>query len=453
MAKSLELQIQGSSNFTFTVEGEFFPRREVVFKDAANPPVPTEIKDVWEFRGCRLVSSDGTVATLWTDFLAFLARLETRTAFPTYCRLVRDPAGTPAVVWTLGPSSYEGLKIEAVEAQPDALVPAGSYRSVIQCDIRISALKRLEDANGIVGWDQQVSVSYENGLRILEWRTRITTKEGTSAVTKAQTYAAIPASALGGDHSYLTNGTYGIEYVYTDADEQNTRTPTVCEAVSRIRQWGLTVSVTAAAGSPSTFAKSVSTKATPDETVVTTTAGAAGPNAASWVANQAPNSFTDSEVFVDSATNTATSVWTTRTARTILPARRWTIRVEVTGGKRPITYRRVSGGIAPAKFVGAAGPYKATVDVRVEKIGAFVGLVDLQFPGPMPEPWTLSVDESSETDPELIERGAAPAGSQDRWAREAHLVFYSPSTPAMTAGGQGLVSTIGAESPVTTYFR
>ena len=50
---TLHLEIHGPQVFRFDVPGAFEPRLEPVWKEAAEPPEVTEIREVWEIRGAR----------------------------------------------------------------------------------------------------------------------------------------------------------------------------------------------------------------------------------------------------------------------------------------------------------------------------------------------------------------------------------------------------------------
>lgn len=456
MAKNLRLEIQGGSgNFVFDVEGELLPQRDLVFKEATNPPVPVEIKDTWVVRGCRLVSSDGTPATLWTSLQAFLARLETRTAFPTYARLVRDPSGANVEVWKLGGGSagdgVEGFKIESVELRTDEGIPGATWLTVASVDLRMSCVRRFPvGAGGVVGWSQTVAVSYRDGLRRLEWRTRVTTLEGTSAVDVAKSLAVVPVAQLGGDHAYATNGPDGLDYSTPDADEPNSRTATVCEAVSAVQQFGLATGVTAPGLSPNDFRLDLTTKTTALETVTTLDAEARGPGSLRWVQQQAtliPDAD-ESEIREQRATNGATGTWRKSVARTIADLDLPQIGVVVTGGyNAPSVDFEETVSRRALLFLGPGLPWKCVATITVQKRGFFPKRESLKLPGPLGGKWIFSSLESSESEPERIERGVTP--SQDLYQRTATLVFYAVEDPDASSS---LVEQFRAATPVVSYL-
>jgi hypothetical protein len=297
MGKRIELQIEDASTtlgyFHFTVEGDWIPSLEPIY-NVGNPPVVAEIREVWNFTNLRIVTPDNTVPTMWTGPIAdFRSAFEERIAHPTFVRLVHDPRGSAEVtLLTLGPAAYEGLRIDLIEGAQDSEVPDSSNSTTSTWNITVSAVKKLPHAvTGIVGFVQRVAVSYENGLRILEWITTITTKEGTDARTKAEVYARIPDAALGGDHAFETNGPNGIDFEYTDADESQESTPripTVVVAVSRIRQYGESVGATGSGTGANFFQTWTEVRKTADDEETITFARAEGPNGKQYVTGKRP---------------------------------------------------------------------------------------------------------------------------------------------------------------------
>lgn len=430
MGAAVQLQI-GTAPFTFDVEGAYFPRLEAVYKEAANPRQVVALRETWEFRGCKILSADDTVASTWTKWLAFRASVASRTAHPTLARLVRDPAGAAATLVTLGPSTHEQFMIEVVEGETDELAPEASWRKVATCTLRVTAvLKNPEAVTGLVEWEQEVEVTYEDGRQGVEARTRITTAEGTSAVTKAQTYARLTASSFGANFLYETNGPDGIEYTVLDDDRPNSRVPTIVEAVSRIRGYGISFGTVTAGSAPSSVSYSVTTRRTTDddgaiETQVVTRAEARGPGAAAFVSSRRPSVYTDYEEFEDAALDLATGTWTER--RNTSGQKKPRFKVTITGGRAAEWEASMSG--PPIYFHGGQGAYTATVDVIREFTGTTAALDSLKLPGP-PEGWTVHQDESQEDDPELVQEGATAA--QNKWRRTIRLVFRCgvlPTTP------------------------
>lgn len=444
-SKRLQLVIRHpSGDLTFDLEGEWFPSMERVHKEGSDPPELEEIREAWEFRGCRLVSPDGTAGALWTSIGTLRSRLMDRTNAPTSLEIVRDPAGVPVTELTLGPPDYERFQIDALEGDQDPDVPDASWVTTATFTIRASAVAKYADANGIVGFRQEVSVSYPNGFRVLEWRTHIETQEGVSAVEKAKTYARIPASSLGGDHSYDTNGPDGIDYSYTDADEVSGRTPTVVDAVSRIRQWGTTIGATSGQGSPSTFSLEIRVTTTPEGKVTTTSASAVGPNARQWVERHKPAG----RLAESSETTTESGYAASWTVRSRVGAQRVDdIRVVVSPGERVELWRPIAGGFPPHVDIGAYGYWEAKVSIRSTAIGT--ELVD--FPGPLPAPWRLQRHLTQESEAE-VEGDRGVDKSQQVYGRSVELVYRSPVKPPERLPG-GILEAIRNAPRIRSYLE
>lgn len=437
MAKALELQLldaTGAVLVTFGVEGEWHPRLVFVRKAASEPPELQEIREAWEIRSCRVLSIDGSIPGLWSSLTGTLDACKTRGSAPiAAARLVLDPQGQKLEVLRLGPPMYERFALDEVEGLPDPEVPLASWLTLAALTVRISAVRRFADARGIVGWEQEVRTSWVNGLRVLEWRTKITTSEGTDAREKAKTFAVIPVSALGGDHTYDTSGPDGIDFVAIDSDELNpSRKPTVVEAVSRVRQWGVPTGVTAPGTGPTEVELTVTTKTTAAEESETTRAAARGPNALAWVLARAPDRFNEREVTHERATRTARGEWTLRRTRTKSDAGPLEdlgtrVEVEISGGARAIDTDPACGGYEPVLFIGAFGAWRATVTVTVEKRGQDLANKDLLLPPELEEPWLLDRNASTETDAAPAERGIQPG--QDLYRRRARLAYVSTKRP------------------------
>lgn len=452
MGKRIELQIQGSSNFAFDVEGEWLPSMEPEYR-TGNPsdgtaPRLSSIREVWTISGCRIRSSDETIATLWDEFLAFRARIQSASAHPTYVRIVRDPDSAAVVELTLGPSGYEDLRFESIESELDPLSKASTWNTTASFTIVVSAVSKYADANGIVGWDQEVSLSYPNGCRVLEWRTRITTEEGTSAITKAQAYARIPVASLGDDHSYDTNGPDGIDYVAADADEQNSRVPTVVEAVSRIQQWGVSVGVTSGQGSPSDYDLTVVTRTTPDETEILTTAAATGPNAQAWVLSKKPQNATEVERVDGQAKKFYQVTWVKRKGNNATdPTKSDVYTVSITGGHRVQLWRTTTAGHPPHLSIGGFTAMRVTVGIKTMKSGD----EDIDLPGLLGDPYILDANASEEGEA-VIEGDRQPDPAQNKYSRSARLVYRTATRPTAKDATREILTLIRAATRVKSYY-
>lgn len=446
MSAALQLQITYSGGtFTFAVEGEYLPRWEPTYKIAANPPVVTEMRKVWEFRQCRLIST--TVAGLWTDVSTLDTMLMARgTGHPTAAVLKRDPAGANVTLVTLGPATYEGFQIEA-EGETDAILPRASWRTSAAFTIRVSAVKRNAEAvTGIVDWDQRVAYRYEAGLAIVELVTRLSTLEDVSAVTKAQTYATLDVNDFGSDYTYETNGPYGIEFVYTDADEVNTRTPTVVECVSRLRQWGVNVGTSAPAGSPDSVGYEVLVRRTAKETITRYTISATGPNYLTWIASRKPTGSLAVDELVDrKESRSATGVYEQKVNAASAAGGVTEIVVDISGGYPALDFDAIAGGYEPVEYVGALLPWQATVTILVERVGGTGLPSELRLPAVLGDPWRLDRNASVEGEPYEVHEDDPPDGAQQKWKREAKLIYRAarapdgPLSPALRSG-QGVAS-------------
>lgn len=443
MGKRLELQIEDASTslgyYHFDVEGNITPSLETAY-NVGNPPTVAEVREVWEFAGVRLVSSDDTVDTLWTSSIAALrSALFERAAHPTYVRIVADPrsAASENAVFTLGPTGgYEGLRIEEIRGGPDPDVPEASWSRTASWTIVASAVKKLPDATtGIAILNQRTQTTYdEAGLRTLTWTTEITTQEGTSAITKAQTYARIPASALGGDHAYQTNGPDGIDFEPLDADEINSRTPTHVVAVSTIKQFGEAIGATDAQTSPGTYLYWYRTRREADYTETTYFAEAVGQNAAAYVASKAPTGdVTVDEAYTEPTGRRVSHLWIKRTDTGSAAGAQDEFRVRIVGASQVELWRQTTGLQPAHEDIGALTWWVCVVDVATKNTGS----EEFTLPGLLSPPWALQRHLSSETLAEpLGQRGADPGNT--RYVRHASLVYYSATPP--DTGGRPSVS-------------
>lgn len=449
-APRLQLEIQGApDHFRFDVPGPLEPRLEPVWKEASDPLEVVEVREVWEIPGARLVASDGDPATFWREWTAFLARLRVRGAgFPVWVRLIRDPAGAAEVVWSLGPPTHERFRIEQVSAKTDELAPAATWRVLVPVTLVVSAIQRFADPNGIVGWDQETSSRHDaGGLHVLEWRTRITTREGTSAVEKARRFGRIDQAPFGGSYTYDTNGPDGVEVVSTDADEANQRVPTSCVAVCRLKQWGVHVGTTGPGTSPTEVGYSTRTKVEKDERQTTYRATARGPGALAWVEGRRPTGPVESsEVFHEEATRYAEATWIVKEHAPVRPeGMRWQIQVEISGGHAAFDFEPVVGGFEPVLFEGALLPWRLTVSIKGTKRGGEGKKDELKLPALLPDPWLLDREASREKEPYVAEFGAEPAAHL--WAREATLAYFSARRPT-----ESPLKQLQDGQPVESYY-
>ncbi len=428
MGAAVQLQIvTASGTFVFDVQPGYFPRTEAEWKEAANPPEVVALRETWEFRQAKFVSADATVGSTWTKWLAFKAAIApsgTARARATSARLVRDPAGAAATLLTIGGSGWEGFRVEALEGETDETEPGASWRTVAACTLRVSAVSKHADANGIVGWEQSTDLTYENGLQVVELRTRITTAEGTSAVTKAESYAALTAATFGSTFLYETNGPYGVDVTIVDDDRPNSRTPTIVDAVSRIRGYGISFGTVTPGSAPSTVSYSVTTKTTAKETTTVTEASATGPGSETFVLGKAPAVYSEKEIYVEPSGLSARGVWT-NSAKDADAKRELLVRASITGG-RAVGFESGMSGSA-VLFAGGFSDYKAVVEVSRSAVGADGLLTTLTLPGPPGNGWTFMQLESVENEPFLAEAGIST--SQDRWERTATLVFRAGALP------------------------
>lgn len=457
-ALPLQLEIQGSGgNFTFLVPPRFEHRREVRWKRAANPPVVEEFLDTWDLPGALLVSSNGTVATLWTEWLAFQARLETRGSQPTYARIMRDPAGANVAVLTLGPTSgYEQLRFETVESgiAPNDAVAAATWRVVIPVNLKISAVLKKPDSNGIVGWDQVVRLTMDSaGLRTLEWETTVTTAEGTDAEAKVRTFGLIPIAVYGDSYSFLTNDDDGVEVIVTDADEQNSRTPTVATGTCRIKQWGVSIGTSGPGTSPGEVEIEIVTERESGRETIVRTATAVGPGAQGFCEAQRPAGLAigKERITERQATRFYEIRWeqarSTSTEGEEPALTRGVIRVQVSGGRQDPEFEPACGGYLPVRFTTARLPY--TITVSFEGTGPSASEPeDLPLPRIL-EPSTglyFVPSESSEDLAPYVSEPAKGGASAATFRREARAVYRSATPPP-----RDLVTSLH-RNPVPNWF-
>lgn len=453
MAAPLRLEIQGSTNFSFDVEGSFIPSWEHVWNDAADPPTLAALRAVWEIQGARILADDAE--SWWDEFNAFMARFEDRSAVPTYARIVRDPSGSATVERTLGPPNYQEFRIENITLRSDDDVPDASFVATGMVDIRLSAVRVFADDNSITKFDQSITSSYRNGLQTLEWRFRVKTAEGTDVTTLiGDDLFTIPISQYGASYLYDTNGPDGVDWEIDDADEvaSPARTPTSATVISRIKQYGIQTSVNTPGQGPNDVQYSVETvnEVGPDNgpiTTITYRASAEGPNALAFVQTQKPTQpFVYERIFDERALRRAEAEWR---YRSIDPPEKQTpdqLTVVITGGHQALEYVPITGNQPPRLAVGPISPFQAEVSIALSFVGDSPGVGDMKFPPELGTPWRLMPNRSREDAlPRLVER--ANDSNQDRWERSATLIYQSPTLP-----GTSTLAALRGEGSVTSYL-
>lgn len=457
MSKRLELQLQQSgTDFAFDVEGPgpFSPRAELVYLEAIESPSPVEVRYFWEFTG-KLVASNAD--TLWSEFETFRALFETPSQHPTYAQIVRDPDGDNEVVWKLDNTTYEQLRVDSWEKVEDPDLPQDAeWVTYLPLTIRISSVRKEADADGIVRFDQQVIYREIRGLREIEWRTTVGTRGGDSpvdAASKARSFASIDVTALGDStFAYQTGNTStdsGVEITVLDADERTgaNRTPTLVEAISIVRQQGIVIGASGPGNAPSRLVKTTSTETNADETIVTTTVEAEGPNAEQAGLAQAPANPSSSSTSI-SSDNVFFGRWTKSSQRqTGSPAEQRTIRVQITGGIPVVAHRAIAGGLPPRKQIGAIQAYRATVEIVVRRQGGSGLNADMKLPPLLGEPWVLIPQDSVEGEPE-IDGTPAARFSQNKWVRQVRLVYEAATRPQKSPAAE----LINTQNSVETYL-
>lgn len=434
MSKRLELQLQQSgTDFTFDVEGVFEPRAELVYLEASESPTPVEVRYFWDFTG-KLVAT--TADTLWDEFQTFRALFETSSQHPTYAQVVRDPDGDNEVVWKLDNTTYEQLRVDSWEAVEDPDLPKDAqWVTYAGITLRLSAVRKAADADGIVRFEQQVIYREIRGLREIEWRTTVGTRGGDSpvdAMARARSFAAIDITTLG-DATYAyqvgnTSTDAGVEITVIDADERDSRTPTLVEAVSIVRQQGIAVGATGPGAAPSKLTRTITTETTADETRTITVVEAEGPNAEQAGLSLAPVNAKLSSVST-SSDNVFFGRWEKSSQRqTGNAAEQRTIRTVISGGKKVLNQRIIANGKPPIFQHGGVQPYRAEVAITVRRQGGSGFNKDMPLPPLLEAPWVLVPQESSEGEPE-IDGDPAANFSQNKWIRQAVLVYVSPTKP------------------------
>lgn len=449
MSKLLQVELQGSPNFTFAVEGDFVPRAEFVYLEASETPTVTEVRYSWTFTGYLL----GSTENLWSSIDTFRALVESRTAHPTWVRLVRDPDGDNAAVWTLDNDTYEQLRLEEFEIAPDStfsLSQAGHLSTHAAITLRVSAVKKSADADGIVGWEQEVSYSSVNGLRVIEWVTRLSTRGGDNpvdALAKARSFAAIDITLLGDSTwAYQTGNTTtdaGVEVQVLDANERDSRTPTVVEAVSRVAQQGTVVGATGAGNAPNEITVRTQTRVTADETETTTSVEVRGPNATQAGLAHKPLGNLAESVTESTTRNEFFGRWVKKTSRS---GSSRTIEVRLSGGRPALRIQPIVSGFEPVAQRGGLLPFEVEVRVTVRRQGGQGLSSDLLLPPLLGDPWILDPARSSEGEP-VIEGERATDPTQNKWARTATLVYGATRKPNVSP----VRELLEAENTVESY--
>lgn len=414
--------------------------RTLTFVDASPPRIEASSGD-WADDGyeagmaVRVVGGNNagiyTLATVTADTLTLDAADEltdegpVSSAVTVSARHVLDQLG--------GTASWDRLRLEELEGTQDPVVPQQSWRGSATFDLLVTAVQRNEDARGVTSIEQVVEESFPAGLRVLTWRTRVRTKEGTDAVALAKLYGRIPDSVLAaGNYVVETDGPDGIDWVKLDADETLTggaRVSTDVEAVSRIREVdGPSTGVSEPGGlSDASYVETVERAG--DEVVTTYSATAEGPGYLDWVQDQAPSEFTRSVLEDRQSERRATGTWTHVETVTDDQGREFTtlVTAAVTGGRAAKGWWPIADGGAPVRKTGALLPARLELTVELRRVGGEGTREELPWPPLLRAPWELDYLASVEGEP-YRERAVAES-AQTVWRRSARLVYDADHMP------------------------
>lgn len=454
--------VQGVTTFTFLVPPRpFLPERECRFKEASEPPEVEEIADVWDLPNALLVSTDGTQATLWTQFAALRALVGTRAA-PLTSVKAKDSAGN--TLWDLTAGAYENLRIERMtfgEATPYEGADHASWRTVIPCNLRVSAVLPQADTNGIVRWSQRVLyTNLPGGLLRITWVTEISVAKGTSggAAGKLATYGLIPVATWGDSYRYVTNGDAsaapGVDIEELDADEQNAWAATTAIGTCVLEQTGVDVGTSAPGLSPDQVSYEVTTEESADGTVYTYVATAQGPDAQGWCEAKIPTGLAiDKTVrYEEQASRLYRITWTQSLPGSGSGAGNSgngvvaTIRCQLTGGFPEDELEPAAGAYDPVVFTTARLPWELTVLITLEGLGKSRA-ADLKFPPRLGSPFLLQRGRSTEdVAPFAVDGAVGKTIASTRYRREARLVYGLATKPPASFAAQLLAAGLSVES-------
>lgn len=461
MAQDLALQLLedgGPGVFVFfSDDGLTIGQPERFFKTAAEPPELARITERWEIRG-RLVGdpTSDLVEDTWDEFQLFLARVDTRTGTPriTGAQIVRDPSGSAFVERALSSVLYQRIQVVEWEAEEDPDEPGATFRGTVPIRIVIEADRVFADGNGIVEWEQTCRNTYRNALHTLEHETRLTTIEGVSAVTAANSFAGIDIVPFGARYTFSTNGPNGIDFRELDCDTTTVpdRIATEVIAISRIQQWGISTGGIATPGnSVNDILFEIEETIEGVETRKVTRARAEGPGAFAWVLGKKPAGSFFRERTLDRQTHReAEGEWeelSTVLSNPQAVVSRAQILARVSGGFKDEEFVPLTGGQRPRLVVGPFQVFRLEVEIRMTFRGVSPQTSEMPFPPILGSPWRLNRNQSSEDGiPQRVSTGQN--AQQDEWERSARLIYESSTPPTAST----LEPLRNPSSTVNSYF-
>lgn len=428
---------------SFALDHEVVPDFTRNHKDAAEPPELESVTETWRIVDAVVEAADN--AAFWTALNAFITATEVRsgTTAIAFARIVRlTGGGSPATERTLGGAGFQGFRLENFRIEPLDGAEASHLRTIAAVSFDVVAVKVFADGNSVVGWDQVVSNTFENGLQVHERRTTITTAEGTDARTVAVAVAAIDISTFGGSFTFDTNGPDGIDFEYDDADEPNARVPTRVVAVSRIRQRGINVGTTGPGTSINDVRLSVTVADVGLTRRTTTRAFAAGPGALAFVNDQRPGGTSNFESIIiteHKAKIEAEGEWirvdqlgvSGESGQGQIGKVRRQVEVRITGGAQDEEFVPVTGNLPPVLVVGPLLAVRLTARIVMTLTIAKATVALMPVPKKLGSPWRFRGTESTEdAEPRLVQPGATPGANV--WERTAEVVYEAATAPART---------------------
>lgn len=370
---------------------------------SAEPSLVTAITKRYKLQGV-IHGDETTTGTAWASLLSVLS--VSGSSQIDGVELRRDSTVVDSIKLSDGWKGFTWNALQAERSDPQ-------WRGELRFSLEIAGRKRFALAGypdpTISSFESSLEWSYdEAGLLTQTYAGTLETTSGSAVAAARLCTLSLPSSS----YAYVTKGPEGVDVTREDEGDLKASFRSV------IRQSGAALP----SGVGPSYSVIVDTVTHDGETTVTTTVSAVGPGASSAVQAQIPpGSVASKQIVVGANDLTARGVFVQKSSTPDAASATKTQKFTITGGGRPLSYSRRSGGRAPLPHLGAWAEVEVTETLHLEQSG--VDGANFSLPAPL-EGIDLDTNASRYGLPERTVQGSDRSG--DRYSLDVVRVYRAP---------------------------